>query len=84
MSEEEGLRPTREIPETLNKEGAARLKAKIQAHWESRGFLAPQIDLENAGFVNSARCARFDVRSDMVNGLPRQRIADIGTEAQAQ
>lgn len=81
MSEEEAPRPPREIPETLNKEGASRLKAKIQAHWESRGFLAPKIELENAGFVNSARCARFDVRSDMVNGLPRVRVSDLGAKA---
>jgi hypothetical protein len=69
--------------ETFDKENALRLKAKIQARWEALGYLAPNVELEPAGFCNAARSARFDIRSDMVNGLPRKRVADF-SETQAQ
>jgi len=53
-----------------SRDGAQSLKAKIEAYWAERGQRA-QIMLHNVGFHPAIRAARFDVRSDMVNGMPR-------------
>lgn len=50
--------------------GAQELKAKIEAYWAERGQKV-QIMLHNVGFHPAIRAARFDVRSDMINGMPR-------------
>lgn len=50
--------------------GAAALKTKIEAYWRERGQNVI-ISLHNVGFHPAIRAARYDVRSDMVNGLPR-------------
>ncbi len=53
-----------------SRDGAQSLKAKIEAYWAERGHKV-QIMLHNVGFHPAIRAARFDVRSDMVNGMPR-------------
>ncbi|MBL8545037.1 MAG: hypothetical protein JNL81_01155 [Hyphomonadaceae bacterium] len=53
-----------------SREGAHALKAKIEAYWRERGQHV-QIMLHNVGFHPAIRAARFDVRSDMINGMPR-------------
>jgi hypothetical protein len=53
-----------------SREGAAALKAKIEAYWAERGMTV-MLALHNVGFHPAIRAARYDVRSDMVNGLPR-------------
>lgn len=53
-----------------SRDGAHALKAKIEAYWRERGQTV-QIMLHNVGFHPAIRAARFDVRSDMVNGMPR-------------
>lgn len=53
-----------------SREGALTLKAKIEAYWRDRGQDV-MIALHNVGFHPAIRAARFDVRSDMVNGMPR-------------
>lgn len=53
-----------------DKEGAAKLGAKIQAYWALRGGTV-RISYEDGPFTPQMRSARVDVRSDMVNGLPR-------------
>jgi hypothetical protein len=53
-------------------EGARRLKAKIQEYWRDRGYDVT-VDLVDEGFVPAMRSGRTDVRSDMINGLPRRR-----------
>lgn len=53
--------------------GAQRLAARIEDFWRKKGFDV-QVDLRPEGFVSTMRSARTDVRSDMVNGMPR-RIA---------
>ena len=58
-----------------NKDGAEKLKAKIEAYWAERGYEV-QVDLRDAGFVSTMRSARADVRSDLVNGLPRRRAIE--------
>lgn len=52
-------------------DGAARLAAKIQDFWRKRGFDVA-VDLRAEGFVATMRSGRTDVRSDMVNGMPRR------------
>lgn len=53
-----------------SREGASALKMKIEAYWRERGQDV-LLSLHNVGFHPAIRAARFDVRSDMVNGLPR-------------
>jgi hypothetical protein len=53
-------------------DGARRLKAKIEEYWKERGYNV-DVKLVEAGFVPAMRSARTDVRSDMVNGMPRRR-----------
>ncbi len=56
-------------------EGAKRLREKIREYWAERGYDV-DVDLVDAGFVAAMRSARTDVRSNMVNGMPRRRRAD--------
>ena len=58
-----------------DEEGAKRLREKISAYWAERGYEV-DVDLIDAGFVPAMRSARTDVRSNMVNGMPRRRIAN--------
>lgn len=55
-----------------SRDGALNLKAKIEAYWRERGHTV-MIALHNVGFHPAIRAARYDVRSDMVNGMPRVR-----------
>ena len=56
-----------------SREGAAALKAKIEAYWRERG-LDVMLSLHNVGFHPAIRAARYDVRSDMINGMPRAAL----------
>ncbi|HPF22997.1 MAG: lipoprotein [Hyphomonadaceae bacterium BRH_c29] len=56
-----------------DEEGAKRLREKIAAYWAERGYEV-DVDLIDAGFVPAMRSARTDVRSNMINGMPRRRI----------
>ncbi|MFS2318144.1 phosphoglycolate phosphatase [Maricaulis sp. D1M11] len=60
-------------------EGARRLKSRIEAYWAERGYDV-NIDLVDAGFMPAMRSARTDVRSNMVNGMPRRAANDTGSE----
>ncbi len=60
----------RELADYCSREGALALKARIEAYWRDRGQDV-MIALHNVGFHPAIRAARFDVRSDMVNGMPR-------------
>ncbi len=55
-----------------DEDGAKRIREKIAAYWADRGYEV-DVDLIDAGFVPAMRSARTDVRSDMVNGMPRHR-----------
>lgn len=57
-----------------NEDGARRLKQKIEQYWSERGFEV-DVDLVDACFIAAMRSARTDVRSNMVNGMPRKRLA---------
>ena len=50
--------------------GAAELKSRIEAFWRARGHEV-QVMLVEGSFTQALRSGRFDVRSDLVNGLPR-------------
>jgi hypothetical protein len=52
-------------------DGARRLKQRIEDYWRDRGYDV-DIKLVDAGFMAAMRSARTDVRSDMVNGMPRR------------
>jgi hypothetical protein len=58
-------------------DGARRLKQRIEDYWRDRGY-AVDVKLVEAGFVAAMRSARFDVRSDLVNGFPRPEREDAG------
>ena len=64
------VRADREPADYTSREGAMAIKAKIEAYWRERGKDV-MVALHNVGFHPAIRAARFDVRSDMVNGLPR-------------
>lgn len=57
-----------------NEDGAKRLKQKIEQYWSERGFEV-NVDLVDACFIAAMRSARTDIRSNMVNGMPRRRLA---------
>ena len=52
--------------------GANALKARIEAYWRERGHEV-EVTLVDAPFAAALRAARVDVRSELVNGLPRRR-----------
>lgn len=60
------------LTDYCSREGAVRLKETIEAYWRERGQTV-MIALHNVGFHPAIRAARFDVRSDMINGMPRCR-----------
>lgn len=56
---------------SCTKEGATRLKERIEQFWLERGH-AVQVDVIEAKFHPSIRATRFDVRSNMIGGFPRK------------
>lgn len=59
------------MSDLCTRDGAARLAAQIREFWRKKGF---EVDLEarDEGFVAAMRSGRTDLRSDMVNGMPRR------------
>ena len=56
-------------------DGANRLQAVIAEYWRKKGFDV-NVELVHQGFVSTMRSSRFDVRSDMVNGMPRRSMTE--------
>lgn len=63
--------------------GATRIKERIEAYWRERGYEVSVV-LVQGQYSNILRETRMDLRSDMVNGLPRgwreplkERLEDI-------
>lgn len=52
-----------------------RLKEKIEAYWRERGQEV-EIKITRHGFAPALREGRVDLRSDMINGLPRP-VGDV-------
>jgi len=65
-------RDAHEPADFCSRAGAVALKEKIEAYWRDRGQNV-MIALHNVGFHPAIRAARYDVRSDMVNGMPRTK-----------
>jgi hypothetical protein len=59
-----------DAPDYCCQPGAERLKAMIETYWRDRGFNV-RVTVRQAGFHPSVRAIRFEVHSDMINGLPR-------------
>lgn len=75
-----GVCREREPADYCCEDGAQTLKAMIEAYWAARGQHV-MVTLQNVGFHPAIRAARFDVRSDMVNGKPR-RLAKASAVAE--
>lgn len=63
-------------PDYSTKDGAEKLKAKIEAHWARVGLPAPFVEaVRVAGDYRSNHGdlmrERYELRSDMVNALPK-------------
>ncbi len=56
-----------------NSAGAAVLKTKIETYWRERGYEV-QAMLVDGPFSAALRATRVDVRSEMINGLPRAAL----------
>lgn len=69
----EDCRPHSAEPDFCSQEGAAVLKAMIESYWAARGQQV-MVALHNVGFHPAIRAARFDIRSDMINGKPRGAV----------
>lgn len=59
-----------DVCDLSSQEGAQKLKQMIEAYWQARGHTV-LVALENMGFHPAVRAARYEVRSDMINGQPR-------------
>lgn len=64
------MAPEQTIAEYTDRYGANALKARIEAYWRERGYDV-QVMLVEGSFTPQLRACRVDVRSDLVNGLPR-------------
>ncbi len=53
-------------------DGASRLQSLIREYWRKKGYDV-SVELVHQGFVSTMRSSRFDIRSDMVNGMPSLR-----------
>lgn len=72
----------RDAGDYTDRKGAELLKARIEAFWRERGYEI-QVTLAPAAFTPEVRAARFDIRSELVNGLPRRCCAQGGVCAKA-
>lgn len=66
------LEPPAGFQDCCSRDGAIRLKARIEAYWRERGYVV-NIRLDRKDFTSIMRTVRYDLRSDMVNALPRIR-----------
>ena len=59
-----------EEPDFSTKAGASILASKIADYWCQRGYEV-MVQLEEMGFHPALRTVRCEIRSNLVNGLPR-------------
>ncbi len=65
-------------PEHSDEAGARALAQRIREHWAKRGYVVKTKLVPWLGLVNSQHNSQFwCVRSDMVNGMPVQKIAMV-------
>lgn len=53
--------------------GARRLVTRIESYWARRGFKV-RVSVIESDRVEGEKSGRFDLRSEMLNGLPRRRV----------
>ncbi len=59
-----------EPTDTCSQAGANRLKAIIEHYWSERGHKI-NVTILAMSFHPAMRSTRFDIRSDMINGMPK-------------
>lgn len=64
---------TRVDADWTNPSGAAQLKARIEDYWRERGYEIA-VTLVDGPFNAALRASRVDVRSELINGLPRAAL----------
>jgi hypothetical protein len=64
--------------EYTDRAGAGELKSRIEGYWRERGFDI-QVMLVEGAFTPALRAGRFDVRSELIDGLPRAARPPIAT-----
>ncbi len=64
------LRLRSDGPNYCTEAGAHLLKKQIENYWHARGYDVT-IGVHEMGFHPSVRAARFELRSNMINGEPR-------------
>lgn len=62
------------MSDLCTQDGADRLAHLIREFWRKRGYEV-SLETREEGFVSTMRSARTDLRSDMVNGMPRRILA---------
>lgn len=62
---------THYVSDYTDRAGAQILKERIETYWRERGYEV-QVTLAAASFTPAIRAARFDIRSELVNGWPRR------------
>lgn len=62
-------------PDYCSRQGALALKERIEAFWRERGQIVNATILER-GFHPALRTTRYELRSNLVNGLPCAQTAD--------
>lgn len=83
IKEDQGVSRAAETIDYMSQEGAQRLCDVIEAYWRARGH-AVSLVLYKTGFHVAVRSARYDLRSDMHNGWPRQLSGrPVGTKTAA-
>lgn len=61
--------PTNRDPDFCDRAGAEKIKAQIETYWAERGAVV-NVQVFLVGFLSTMRSSRYDIRSDMRNGLP--------------
>lgn len=67
--------------EYTDRTGAEKLKSMIEAYWRERGYDLT-VNLVPAAFTPALRASRYDVRSDLTNGLPPTCCKNAKEEAE--
>ena len=64
------------VPNYCSPKGAEALKEKIEDYWRERGYHV-RVQIMKAGFAMAARGSRYDIRSDLLNGIPPVRLSTM-------
>lgn len=70
------MSPAALASDTCSRRGAVEIARRIETYWQERGYLV-ETSIEAADALNFASV--FGVRSDLVNGLPKRKLAALVT-----